>query len=145
MQICPNRAILTEYMMNNRDNKIFNILKSLANSNDFTAGASMAACIVYGNDIVAFGVNENKSHPFQAKYAKNDLAVYLHAETSAIKNALKVLSTKDLSRSKIYILRIKRDGSVALAKPCEGCQRCIRTFGISKIAYTTDNGEFSYE
>ena len=50
--------------------------------------ARLAACVVYKRDIVSFGINQLKSHPFQAKFSKNEDSIFLHAETDAIKNAL---------------------------------------------------------
>lgn len=104
----------------------------------------MSACVVYQNDIVAFGVNERKSHPFQAKFLKNDHAIFLHAEISAIKNALKHISLEELEKSTLYVCRIKytdmkkRKLMFGLSKPCCGCERCIHTFGIRNAVYTLD-------
>lgn len=111
--------------------------------------ARLAACIVYKNDVVSFGVNEMKSHPFQARYGKNKDAVFLHAETSAIKNALKYISLHDLERCTLYISRVKFDDATktklifGTAKPCPGCFRCINTFNIKKVYYTLDNQQYT--
>lgn len=111
--------------------------------------AKLAACIVYKNDIVSFGVNEMKSHPFQARYGKNKDSVYLHAETSAIKNALKYISQSELESSTLYICRVKYSDFTkakmmfGLSKPCPGCFRCINTYNIKKVIYTLDGYDYS--
>lgn len=104
----------------------------------------MSACVVYQNEVVAFGINERKSHPFQAKFLKNEYAIYLHAEVSAIKNSLKQISVEELEKSTLYICRIKytdmrrKKLMFGLSKPCCGCERCIHTFGIRNTVYTLD-------
>lgn len=109
----------------------------------------MSACVVYQNEVVSFGINERKSHPFQARYLKNDHAIFLHAEISAIKNALKHITVKELERSSLYICRVKytdmkkRELTFGLSKPCCGCERCIHTFGIQNVIYSLDNGGYS--
>jgi deoxycytidylate deaminase len=112
--------------------------------------ARLAACVVHKNNIVAFGVNEMKSHPFQAKYGKNKDSVYLHAETSAIKNALKYISLEQLKSSTLYICRVKFSDSsktkmiFGISKPCSGCFRCINSFDIGKVIYTLDGEDFAH-
>lgn len=125
--------------------KYIDILSKIASDLSPVKSARIAACVVLQNDIVSFGVNEMKSHPFQARYGKNSDAVYLHAETSAIKNALKYIPLNELKRCTLYICRVKyTDASktklmFGTAKPCSGCYRCINTFDISRVYYTLDN------
>lgn len=111
----------------------------------------IAACIVYKNEIVSVGINQLKSHPFQAKFSRHADAIFLHAETDAIKNALKHISVSDLSKSSLYICRVKYDEQTTkkiqmrgMCKPCEGCQRAIATFNIKKVVYTCDDGSHKY-
>ena len=130
-----------------RHTKIMNILSKIARDiiNPPVGNARMAACVVYRGDIVSFGVNEMKSHPFQAKYGKNENSVYLHAETAAIKNALKNITEQELSNSSLFICRVKFSDcnktkmTFGLAKPCIGCFRCINTFNIKKVYFSLDN------
>ena len=58
--------------------------------------------------IISLGHNSSKTHPFQSLYGKNDEAVYLHAETSAISNSLNHLNKTELDKSTIYVYRVKR-------------------------------------
>jgi len=99
-----------------------------------------AAAVVIGKRVVGLGVNSYKSHPFADKYSAREGAVYLHAETSAIKNALRTVSVEELSKATLFVARVKKNGEVAMSKPCKGCERCIVDFGIKNVVYTTDEG-----
>lgn len=122
---------------------ILDTLAKVAAAND-GSNIRFAAAIVRGNKIVSVGFNHMKSHPLQAKYCKNEHAIFLHAEIAAIKNALKELSVEDLSKTDLYITRVKKPKSFSkkfvwgLARPCCGCQRAIEEFGIRGVVYTTD-------
>lgn len=139
-------------MQTDRDKhtKIINRLVVQAALNEPVANARMAAAIVWRNQIISFGLNELKSHPFQAKYSKNKDSIFLHAETSAIKNALLVLAVPELSRASLYIARVKYDSPQknnliwGLAKPCAGCMKAIVAFGISNVCYTTNEQTFEW-
>lgn len=129
---------------------ILKVLDKIAESIDPVANARLAAAVVYRNDIIAIGTNKKKTHPFQRRFAKHDMAIYLHAEIDAIKNSMRYLSLSELAKSTLYISRARYMDSEAhptpdklvrgLAKPCEGCMRCIATFGIKNVCYTVDDG-----
>lgn len=124
-----------------------NILHTLAKIAEANDGSNVrfAAAVVYRNKIISIGYNRMKSHPFQAKFAKNSESIYLHAEIHAIKNALRELPVEDLTKCELYIARVKRPQSYAdnfiwgLAKPCIGCERAIAEFGIKRTIYTCDD------
>lgn len=130
----------------NRHEKYFNILEKVAQALEPVANARVAAFLVYKRDVIAVGYNKDKTHPFQKRHSKNNLALYLHAETDCINNALRYYSDEEVSKSSLYILRVKHsdDDHIAfirgLAKPCEGCQKCIKRYGIKKVYYSTEEG-----
>jgi tRNA(Arg) A34 adenosine deaminase TadA len=105
-----------------------------------------AAAVVYRNRIVSIGMNSMKSHPMQAKYSKNEHAIFLHAEVAAIKNALREIDVDDLSKCELYIARVKKEKPFSnkfvwgLSKPCPGCARAIAEFGLKRTIYTCDDG-----
>ena len=123
--------------------EILQTLAKIAEAND-ESNIRFAAAIVRGNKIVSVGFNHMKSHPFQAKYAKNEMAIFLHAEVHAIKNALREIKVDELNRCDIYITRVKRKKAGdknfvwGLSKPCPGCARAIAEFGFRRTIYTTD-------
>lgn len=122
--------------------KWIDVLSTIAESNDGVGRAKLAAGIIYKNKLVAVGLNSLKTHPFAAEFGKNEHAVSWHAETRAIHTALKKLSEKEISRSTLVVVRVKEEGRqtvVGLAKPCEGCQRCIEHHNIRTVVYTIDS------
>lgn len=98
----------------------------------------MAAVIYYRRDLISFGYNSLKSHPFAAKYCRHPEAIYLHAEIAAIRKALSVLTLAELRASDLYVARVLKNGTPALAKPCSGCMRAIVEFGIQNVVWTED-------
>ena len=108
----------------------------------------LAAAVVYKREIVAVGINQYKTHPLQKQYAKNPDSICLHAEVHAISRATKVLNQSELGLSTIYIARSKvgpgRSDVFGLARPCPGCFSCILAFGIRKVCYTNNYGEFEW-
>lgn len=123
--------------------RIFSRLESLAIANDNHRWAKVSAAVVLKNGIVSYGINKRKSHPFQAKYCRNEAAIYLHAETCAIHNALRVLDVEDLEYCHLYVCRMRKINGIyvyGISKPCDGCMKAIVEFGIKKVYFTTDEG-----
>ena len=126
-----------------RHKKMINLALELARDNPGASGAKCAAILSLGNQKF-FGFNSMKSHPFALRYSKNDDAIYFHAETAAIWNALNLIDPRDLKRATMYVARVAKpfaNGSweSALAQPCVGCARCIAESGINSVYYTTQN------
>ena len=121
-------------------------LKSLALSGSHPK-VWIASALVYRNKIISYGTNQMKTHPYQYRYGKNDQCVYWHAETLAIYNADKKAYFDKFEKSFLYVARVKYNGSEknnfvsGLAKPCSGCMRCIKEYGIKGIIYTLDYEE----
>lgn len=106
----------------------------------------LAAAIVRNGKVISIGVNSKKTHPLQARFRKNEHAIFLHAEIDAIKKALGQMNVDDFSRCDIYIARAKKltpidtEHSWGLSRPCPGCLRAIMQFGFKRIIYTTESG-----
>lgn len=120
-----------------------NILKTIAEDVEPVSNARLAAMVFYRGRPVSFGVNLKKTHPFAAKYSKNPDAIYLHAEASAILAAKKRLSEAEMRKAILIVCRVKYDingnPNYAIAKPCEGCAKCIEDHGIKTVIYTEDS------
>lgn len=98
-------------------------------------------------DAPVIATNALKSHPFQRRFAKNSDAIYLHAETNAIRQALRHLNAEDLAKSHLYVARAKinpisREWEMGMACPCSGCQKAIVTFDIENVFFTLDGDGF---
>lgn len=94
----------------------------------------LGAVVARRGKILGVGSNTRKTHPLsRATYQTT------HAEVAAIASA------KDsLQGATLYVVRILRDGSVAMSKPCPGCQALAESVGIKTIIYTTDCGMLEY-
>ena len=122
------------------ENYIMNLLERVVEASDHPKH-QLAAAVVYKNRIISLGYNRMKSHPFQARFGTNSDKIYLHAETAAIKNALRHIRISELKKCSLYIYRRRKiNGKYqrAIAKPCPGCMRAIIEFEIKKVTYTTN-------
>ena len=120
---------------------VFNTLYPIALNLTPTFRTRHAACIVYKNEFISFGVNSNKTHPFQSRFSKHPNSIYLHAEIDAIKNARLY---KNLSKCNLYVCRIKWDDKeehivFGNSKPCLGCVKAILQFNIKQVIYTDES------
>ena len=104
-----------------------------------------ASVIVCGKTEI-IGFNQYRSHPLQFRFSTNDDCVYLHSEVDAIRKTIQYLARQngssyrditDLSDWNMFVARVLKDGSPAMAKPCIGCQRAIMHFNIQHIEWTT--------
>lgn len=91
------------------------------------------AIIVKGSKTLAVGINRNVNNPNQVSNPKTEASI--HAEVAAL-NACR---RANLEGAVIYVARILKDGSPAMSKPCENCQKALREAGIKKVFYTVDS------
>jgi deoxycytidylate deaminase len=130
--------------------KFFKLLEKIATAVEPVASARLAAAVVLRGEVISVGINQRKSHPFQSRFGKNEDAIYLHAETDAIKNALKNISQEDLAKASLYVMRVKyadenkKKTMWGLSKPCSGCARAIATFGIQNVYYSKDDCGYAH-
>lgn len=121
----------------NRHTKRLNELQTIAMGVQDFPYHRHAAAIYIGNRLVSVGMNQRKTHPLQAKFGKNSDAIFLHAEISAIVNALKVVSPDELQNATLYVAKYSPSGKT-MSKPCKGCQRAIGYFGFKDVHWTED-------
>jgi tRNA(Arg) A34 adenosine deaminase TadA len=105
----------------------------------------MAAGILFKKHLVATGVNGYKTHPMMMpSNGYREGQIYLHAESDAIKNALRLISQDQLSKCDLYVIRVKRPYTGSnewirgLAKPCKGCMKAIALYNIKNVFWTTN-------
>ena len=123
--------------ISDRDLWFVRLAHKLAMDSPPHAGARVCAVIAHRGEVLSVGYNSSKSHPFQARYRKNPHAVFWHAETASINNALKKNYHDLLSKSTMYVLRLTHASNPALSMPCEGCARAISEHNINRVLYTT--------
>ena len=128
--------------MTKKDKTYFNAARAVSEMSDFEKH-HIGCVVVYGHRIISSGCNIMKTHPVQKELNKErfdgDTNHFLHAETSAL---LPLINRKDINWKdvQVYIYREWKDGTKAISKPCPGCRKLIKSLGIKKINYTTDNG-----
>lgn len=131
-------------MISLRDHRMMSLLRRQAIDVKAVKSSRIAAAVVLKNDIISLGHCQKRTHPFQARYSKNPEAIYLHAETNAISNALNHLPKRELEKATLYIRRVKLPSKDSiefvdgLAKPCPGCMRAILAFNLKKVVYSTE-------
>lgn len=128
-----------------RRNEHFHHLTAMSMNHFGPNEASIVAGILYKNKFYAFGLNNYKTHPFQKKYGRTEYHICLHAEVSAIAEAIKHLTPDELVKSELIVIRTKwvdkyRSYRIfGTAKPCSGCEKCIKDHHIKKVWYSTDD------
>lgn len=65
-----------------------------------------------------------------------------HSETEAIKRVEAVVFQPEWRRFELVNIRINRQGKISLAAPCRNCMRVIENFGIKRVYFTTNTGQF---
>ena len=121
--------------------KFLQLASDIAETSVRFGNAKVGAILVYRNKVVSYATNGGKSNPFFAKYGKNEYAIYPHAETKCLWIAQK-LGFEKFNMSTLYVARVKQDNSMALSKPCNGCERAIRDFSIQRVVYTIDDAYY---
>lgn len=127
-----------------KDMKYISLLTKIAEAVPPVRSARLAAALVHKNEIIAFGVNKMKTHPFQKQYGKNPQAIFLHAENDCLLRAMKKVGREGIRGATLYVARVKNPGNVfGNACPCEGCRDAIETHDLGRVVYTTDAGGIS--
>ena len=98
-----------------------------------TSKYRLGAVVVKRGKTVSTGFNQmKKTHPLMNRL-NPAFTMGIHAEIHACLG----LSRIDLMDSDIYVARIFKDGTPALAKPCAVCQKFLTSVGISEVYFTT--------
>lgn len=128
----------------NRQNKYFNIAKSMAALSDFHRQHLGCVVVYKRKTVISVGTNQSKSHTLQALYNNlrgfdgNSYKACIHAEIDAL-SKIRYLDI-DYSKVTLYIYRETADGKTAMARPCKACMGLIKNIGIKNIWYTTEFG-----
>lgn len=122
------------------NSRIFAKLAEHAREHNSGFGENHVAAIVFRKQIVSMGFNSKKTHPLQKKFAKNEHAIFLHAEIHAIIKAIAILGKNRLKECDIYVMRLSKDGEVRNSKPCHGCSKAIKEYRFKNVFYTKEEG-----
>lgn len=121
--------------LSNKQRSFLNLASRIAETSELPQ--KHGAVIVKSGSVLSVGVNKwrNKQLLNNDKDEYNPYLTY-HAEVDAISHYV-----GDLTGATIYISRIGKDGSEKFSRPCMRCLKEIKSSGIKKIVYTTENGD----
>lgn len=91
----------------------------------------MGAAILTDHGDWILGFNKHKTHPrFKTRS--------IHAEMDALLMCAR--NGRATKRATIYVARRHRDGTPAIAKPCDVCMQLLHHAGVERAVWTTDTG-----
>lgn len=129
----------------NRKKKVdFKFLKlafDLAKSYNFDKSMDYYHCAVIarGGKVLSIGYNSRKRNSIVEQYKVQEHTCTIHAEIAAILAKRKKIRFEG---SKIYVVRIKSNGTVGMSKPCEMCELVLEAYGIKRAIYTVSETEY---
>lgn len=98
----------------------------------------LGAVISSNGKIVGRGHNSNKSHTQIGTNKYSKPYTRMHAEIAAMINAY----PDHIAGGDMYVVRLKRDGTKALSKPCNLCMWVMKKHGVNKVFYTIKDDEY---
>lgn len=124
--------------MSKNHNRYINAAYSVALASPGAGGKNrnrfrLGAVLVDRKRIVAAKYNSLKTHPMMGFFYAYP---YLHAEAATIFS----YGIDNCYGSTLYVVRIKRDNSLGLAKPCSSCEKLIKLAGVKQVIYSTNEG-----
>lgn len=138
-------------MLHSKIERIMEHLALIGEDVSPVSNAKVVSCVYFRKKIISIGISQYKTHPFQYEYSKNEHAIFLHAEVDAINKARFRITEKEMKNATLFVCRVKIDAGTrintyGISKPCEGCEKCIRAYGVKNVYYTntTVDGTLSY-
>lgn len=89
------------------------------------------AVIIHRGKILSSGYNYYHEHGVNSNYKES-----VHAEVSAINNALKKIHVNELKKCELIIIRVNRHGKHLNSKPCCHCEKFINRFNIKRVFHS---------
>ncbi len=119
-------------------NRVFNAALAVAISSEGTGkrNSYRLGAVLYDRvgKIITAKTNRKKTHPALSRYTDYP---YLHAETACIIGH----GLDNCTGLSLIVVRVLRDGTLAMSKPCDVCQAVKARAGLDEVYYTTDGGQ----
>jgi pyrimidine deaminase RibD-like protein len=90
----------------------------------------LGAVLIRGGSVISTGWN-SVDHPEAPLYSE-------HAEESVLRKA-----RYRAEGGTLLVVRIRRDGGLAMAYPCDRCMRLIRSLKVKTVVYSTQEEEIA--
>ncbi len=107
------------------------IAVELAGALDNGMTHQLCALVLKKNRVLAIGYNSRKTSPIM----QDSRMQMQHAESHAITRC----RPDELQGADIIIARCRPSGKPGLAKPCEICERILRSRGVRRVFYTINS------
>ena len=114
-------------------------------SEHFEAKTFHTTFVVRKGRIQKIGINSPKTHPRNLKHkyiGKEGKDIRAMIGVHSEMNAIIKYGHDDCSDCVFVNVRINRNGELAIAAPCRGCQHVLKQVGYRRLYYTTDTGIF---
>lgn len=100
---------------------------------------NLCAVIVKGGKVLSTGFNSRGWNGLTEHYKVTDHCATVHAEIAAI-----LLNRKKIrfEGAKVYVARIKSNGTVGNAMPCEMCRKVLSSYGVKRAFFTIEDSPF---
>lgn len=140
-----SRKKTVDFQVDKADNremhKFLKLAFDLAKSHEFDKSMDYFHCAVIakGGKVLSVGYNSRGYNPLVEQYKIQEHTCTIHAEIAAI------LAKRKKTRfegSKIYVVRIRSNGTVAMSRPCQMCQHVLYNYGVRRAYFSTDEFPF---
>jgi len=131
-----------------RQDRWMNAVFQIAQEAPKVSDQKIAAIIVCKNSVMSVGLNQMKTHPMVAYDKHDEWCDYLHAESSAIINALRQIGARKLLKCEMYVCRAKifnGNYTWGCSKPCINCQKFMEHYPLKRVYFSTEKkGSYEY-
>lgn len=100
----------------------------------------VGAVLFKDSKILSYGFNAtNHSNSVKTSHKFDSL----HAEASALSKMIRTGRMKECYNASMLVVRLRKDGTLALALPCEDCYRLMKACKIKTCYFSNDDGLIS--
>lgn len=124
--------------LSNKQRRAIELARTIAKTSK--AHYKHGALLVNGGSIINLAVNSDEYCRFSSRFNKNSFyPASRHAEIAACLNQ----PASATGGATLYVVRVRKDGSLGMSKPCEVCQGAMEFLGIRKVYYSEADGSIS--
>lgn len=98
----------------------------------------LGSVVIQRRKILARAFNTDKTHTLTNTDMYAEKWKGIHAEIAA---CLKV-SKSQLEHADVYVVRIMKNGAMAMSRPCHICKAVLSRFGIQRVFYSISDDEY---
>ena len=95
------------------------------------------AVLVKGNSVRNVSCNKHRHCNFGTRFRESNTGIpTLHAELGAILG----MDRSVTQGATVYVVRINREGTPRMSKPCPMCESALKHVGVKRVVYTDRDG-----